>query len=507
MTLGCTVLLKKIGMYIIFVAFTLLVTGGGNVAAADLQITNIRWSMMPDTDSARILRIVLDLNGAYDLRNNMYVQTIKNQTTIGGMFKSLTIAPGVSKTVSLSDDIASSVELQTAGSMTKLLVNLPKNSAASSLNIFVVKADKVNNKPWRIVVDVIKPIVSSSLTSTLAPTTLKADYGVVQITDIRSSLLPDVNGAQKLRVVFDLSDAYRLNSSLQSDSAGNQLQTLLTNAKLIGKTPKQLKFTDSVAKSINLLQVSDSTVKLTIALQQRLQADCYNLFVLPADRANNKPWRLVLDIFKPVPVANLKFSAGLKGKKIAIDPGHGGSDPGAIGLGGTHESDVTLPIALQLKNLLEENGSTVFLSRVDDRDVFAPNADDGDELQARADAANINKADVFVCIHADSFRDHSVSGTSTFYYPKTNFDGLLATSVQTALLAQTRLENRGVNRANFYVLKHTVMPSILVEMAFISNVAEEKKLLDSNFQAKIAIGITQGLDKFFNDAASINTGK
>ncbi|MEI6285559.1 MAG: N-acetylmuramoyl-L-alanine amidase [Bacillota bacterium] len=498
---------KKIGTYIIFLAATLLVFFSGNAAAADLQITNIRWSMMPDTDSSRVLRIVLDLNGAYDLRNNIYAQTNKNSTSISGIFKNLTVAPGVAKTVSLSDDIASSVELQSAGSITKLLVSLPNNSDASSLNVFVVKADKVNNKPWRIVVDVIKPIVTSSLTSTLTPTMLKADYGIVQITDIRSSLLPDVNGAQKLRIVFDLSGAYRLNNSLQFDSTVNQLQTLLTNANLIGKTPKQLKFTDSVAKSIELSQIKDSTVKLTVALQQKLQADCYNLFVLPADRANNKPWRLVLDIFKPVPVANLKFSAGLKGKKIAIDPGHGGSDPGAIGLGGTHESDVTLPIALQLKNLLEENGSTVFMSRIDDRDVFAPNADDGDELQARADAANSNKADVFVCIHADSFRDHSVGGTSTFYYPKTNFDGLLATSVQSALLAQTGLENRGINRANFYVLKRTFMPSILVEMAFISNAAEEKKLLDINFQTKIAIGITQGLDKFFNDAAALNPGK
>jgi len=503
-----TVVFSKIGRNIVLTLCALLVIWAGSASAAETQITNIRWSMMPETDTARILRIVLDLSGPYDVSRGMYSQTTKNAQLISGLFKSLTISPTAPKTVKLADDIAQSVELQSAGSAVKLLVNLPKNSDTSSLNIFMLKEDKLNNKPYRIVVDVIKPVPLNLLVPALAPTKLSpADYGVVQITDIRWSLLPDVNGAKKLRAVFDLSGPYRLSDELKPSDMINQLQVLLSNMQLAMKTPKQITFSDSVAKYIELTQSDKNTLKLSVALQQKIQEDCYNLFVLREDRANNKPWRLVLDIVKPVPIANLKFTTGLKGKKISIDPGHGGSDPGAVGLGGTHESDVTLPIAMQLKTLLEQNGSIVFISRSDDRDVYAPNADDADELQARADVANSNKTDIFICIHADSFRDHSVGGTSTFYYPKTNYDGLLASSVQVTLLAQTGLENRGVNRANFYVLKHTVMPAILVEVAFISNPAEEKKLNDADFQAKIAAGIAQGVDRFFTDAAALSLGK
>lgn len=506
--MGLTVFVRKFKTNIIYILILLLAIWGGSVLAAGPQITNVRWSMMPDTDSAQTLRMVFDLDGPYDVRNGGYSQTIKNQLLISGVFKNLSIAASAQKTIKLSDDIARSLELQSSGSTVKLLVNLPENSDTSSLNVFVLKEDKNNSKPWRIVVDVIKPIHPSTFAPAMTQTRLQADYGVVQITDIRWSLLPDVNGAKKLRVVFDLSGPYRLAEGIQpADGTINQLQAILANVQFTSKSSKQLKFSDSVAKNIEMTQLDKNTLKLTVALQQKVQADCYNFFVLREDRVNNKPWRLVLDIVKPVPVANLKFTAGLRGKKICIDPGHGGSDPGAIGLQGTHEGDVTLPIALELKELLEKSGSTVFISRADDRDVFAPNADDADELEARAEVANVNKADVFVCIHADSFRDHSVGGTSTFYYPKTNFDGLLASSVQTAVLKQTALENRGVSRANFYVLKHTVMPSILVEVAFISNAAEEKKLLDSEFQEKVARGIAKGLEKFFVDAAALNSDK
>lgn len=499
---------RKIGSCVIFLMciflplFCCIETG----AAAGTQVTNIRWSMMPDTDSARILRVVLDLSGPYEVSKAVYSQTAKNQILISGSFRNLALAPNAPKTCKLSDDIARSVDLQTDGDNLKLMVNLPNHSESSSLNVFVLREDKKNNKPWRIVIDIIKPLPASMLTSVLPATKLTAaDYGVVQVTDLRWSLLPDVNGSKKLRVVLDLSGPYRLEDGLKQ--ANQQLQAILTNIRLGNRKTRQIKVGDTVAKSFALEQVDDSKVKLTVQLPGKTPDDCYNLFVLREDRANNKPWRLVMDIAKPVPIANLKFSAGLRGKRICIDPGHGGSDPGAIGPGGTHESDVTLPICLQLKTILENAGSTVFISRADDRDVFAVNADDADELQARADVANANKADVFVCVHADSFRDPNIGGTGTYYYPKTNFDGLLAFSVQSSLISQIGLENRGVNRANFYVLKNTRTPAILVEVAFISNPAEEKKLADNEFQGKVARGIALGLDKFFSDAAALNSGR
>lgn len=190
----------------------------------------------------------------------------------------------------------------------------------------------------------------------------------------------------------------------------------------------------------------------------------------------------------------------LAGRTIVVDPGHGGRDPGAIGPGGTQEKDVNLAIALQLARYLEQAGARVVLTR--DRDVYV-------DLATRTRLANALRADAFISIHSDAIgAGRTASGTGTFYHPAPgeppdrSASGRLGEAVQREVLAAIGLPDRGVRQRAFYVLLHTEMPAVLVEVAFIDNPAEEKLLRDPEFQRRAAAGIAQGVLRFFADAGA-----
>ena len=195
-----------------------------------------------------------------------------------------------------------------------------------------------------------------------------------------------------------------------------------------------------------------------------------------------------------------KYSSRLKGKKICIDPGHGGEDPGAIGPSGIPEKNITLKIAKEVKRLLEEAGAKVIMTRTTDTEVSPKHkqATDIDELQARCDVANKAKADVFVSIHMDSFSSRSANGTTGYYYIKGSASSRrLASNIQQNLYRKIGTESRGVKTCNFYVVKHTTMPATLIEVAFVSNPKEEKLLYSDKGSKKAADGIVQGISDFF----------
>lgn len=187
----------------------------------------------------------------------------------------------------------------------------------------------------------------------------------------------------------------------------------------------------------------------------------------------------------------------LAGKTIAIDAGHGGSDAGAVGPGGTKEKDVTLAISLGLKALLEQDGAKVIMTRAKDQDVSLPGATPAQELQARADAANSAGADLFLSIHADSFFSKEAGGTTSYFYPKSGEDRRLAQFIQGNLVARLGLYDRGSRQGNLYVLKKTAMLAVLAEIAFVSNPAEEKMLNDKAFQDRAARGLYEGIKAYF----------
>jgi len=219
---------------------------------------------------------------------------------------------------------------------------------------------------------------------------------------------------------------------------------------------------------------------------------------------------------------------------VAIDPGHGGEDPGAIGQGGTREKDVVLAIARQVHELIgQEPGMRAFLTR--DADFFVP-------LALRVQKARAVRADLFVSIHADAFVRPEARGASVYVLSQggasssaarwladrenqadliggvnlggrnrevaqlllqLSTDSQIRDSSQVARLligqlgAVGQLHKPGVEQAGFAVLKAPDMPSVLVETAFISNPQEERRLADPAYQTRIARAIHAGIRQYF----------
>ena len=191
----------------------------------------------------------------------------------------------------------------------------------------------------------------------------------------------------------------------------------------------------------------------------------------------------------------------LSGKKIVIDPGHGGNDAGAIGPTGVMEKTVTLNVARELRKLLEAEGAQVIMTREGDTTVSAKGAkaSDIEELGARCEVANRVGADIFISIHADSFTRPEARGTTGYYYSKsTSGRGQkLADCIRRNLVEQLGTPSRGTQPCNFYVVKHTDMPATLIELGFISNKEEEQLLNSKEGVQKAAQGILDGIEDYF----------
>lgn len=180
---------------------------------------------------------------------------------------------------------------------------------------------------------------------------------------------------------------------------------------------------------------------------------------------------------------------------IVIDPGHGGSDPGcrnaALGL---READITLGIAKNLAQVLREQGWTVVLTRETDRDITYAGSPDMEELEARADVANKIGADLFMSIHCNASVNTGAAGTSIHWWKVEDYQ--FAQSLETVLGSTIGLGDKGLIRDRFVVLRHSQMPAVLVETAFLSNYAEALKLGDPKFQKVIAQQLAGGLASY-----------
>jgi N-acetylmuramoyl-L-alanine amidase len=191
-------------------------------------------------------------------------------------------------------------------------------------------------------------------------------------------------------------------------------------------------------------------------------------------------------------VALLDPSNPLNGRTIVIDPGHGGTDPGAIGYG-LKEKDITLITSKLIRDYLKEAGANVVMTR--DTDIFH-------ELGKRVSIANDAKGEVFISIHANAFNG-TANGTETFYNgdnSKSADNKKLATFIQNRLLIpELDMNNRGVKEANFYVIKNqNQMPSSLVELGFIDHRSDAAKLASDTWRKKAAYQIHLGIKDYFN---------
>ncbi len=309
-------------------------------------------------------------------------------------------------------------------------------------------------------------------------------------------LTNDHSGERTLQLTLEASGPITARSSL---SAPDTL-TLDFSGLLPGQLNGTSRLDGLIAEKLTISPLPGGS-RVEIKLTSPLAPTDYRLNFLPAE--NGRPDRLQLEIDKAFLDDPLPYQPGLRGKVIVIDPGHGGSDPGAHGSANVQEKDVNLAVSLKLAALLEKEGAVICLTRQTDRDVYGPNASASQELGARTAFASFNEADLFISIHSNWFGNPEVNGSGSYYYANSYYSRLLAKHLQRGMSDAAKLKDRGIYTANFYVLKHSEMPACLLELGFLSNRQEEKLLASPQIQDKLAAGIAVGLKTFFEQASQL----
>ena len=349
---------------------------------------------------------------------------------------------------------------------------------------------------------------------------------------VRMSEQPD-----KTRVVFDLTGP--VEHSLFVLHSPERIVLDLKGAQVKGT----IKVTSSQSPTVRSIRHAQRNLRdLRMVLDLRGGANPRSFVLKPT---GNSGYRLVVDLHKngkqvaPAPVITAKEAKQKKRDVIvAIDAGHGGKDPGAVGKRGTREKDVVLKVARKLKSEIDrQQGMKAVMIR--DRDTFMP-------LRDRIKKARNYKADLFISIHADASPDKRVGGSSVYVLSRNGATSELARwmaqkensadlvggvtlsdkddqlasvllelsqdhtieqsmDVADDLLASlqsvNKLRSRRIEQAGFAVLKSPDIPSVLVETAFISNPKEEKRLRTTAYQDKIARALMKGVRAYFKDNA------
>jgi N-acetylmuramoyl-L-alanine amidase len=322
--------------------------------------------------------------------------------------------------------------------------------------------------------------------------------GDVFVTKVTTQSIIDVSGNAKLRVILDLSGPYVSEYSCSTVFSGYKSVSSIKfdNLLLRASLDRTVQLDGKIADTM-LFEEGNETLTLRLDSSNDSFGDST---VNVMARSRTDPWRIVVDL--PVQPRSdydyQKIAPGINGKTIVIDPGHGGSDTGAIGPSGVREKDVNLLIALQLKNLLVSAGARVVMTRDRDVDCSYPKSSDEVELSARVAFAKKYNPDIFISLHNDAYYNRASNGTATYYFVKSERDALLARAIQRCLQRSVGLTDKGIRKANFYVLRNTKMPAALVEVAFISNINEEKLLVTPIFQQKAALGIFDGINDYFS---------
>ena len=336
----------------------------------------------------------------------------------------------------VKSSLADSLKIVDKGSYTVVRVPLKQRLLEKSYKAFVLKKDPATGRPFRVVLDV---------------TPRQASYSGLSNRPVVSNRPTKTNSSIKKNTVIKTSTA--------ADKKADK------------------KKSGSKKKNDNKKNTAAAKTETTVNK--------------PVNKSDNDK----LAVIK----GNGRFSTsgGIDGKIITLDAGHGGSDPGAIGSDGTKEKNITLSITKMVKEILEQKGAKVYMTRTTDVDVFGPNASDAEELQARVNVGEKYNSDMFVSLHINSSVNKNVGGFSTYYYPKTDNDLRLAKNIQNKLAANFGVDDLGVRQANFYVIKRISMPAVLVEMCFISNEKELTLMKGQWFQKKTARLIAEGIEKYF----------
>lgn len=357
----------------------------------------------------------------------------------------------------------------------------------------------------------------------------------VEVKNIRVWAAPD-----STRIVLDISEPVEYTKLALTDPERAVID--IRNARL-NKDPIQPGTTDNFVSQIRSSVRNQTDVRFVMDLKR--PAEIKSFLLAPNQTYGH---RLVIDILEPeheMDITEVNYAPQLNRSRdviIAIDAGHGGEDPGARGPGGTYEKDVVLQISRKLQELInQEQGMHAVLVR--EGDYFI-------RLRKRIARTREHKADLFLSIHADAFRDPRVRGSSVYVLSKkgasseaarwlaeqenasdliggvslVDKDNTLASVLldlsQTASLEASidvadrvlgglkdlgKVHKRRVQSAGFAVLKSPDVPSILIETAYISNPTEEKRLVDPAYQTNFAAAILKGLRGYFQDHAPEGT--
>lgn len=188
---------------------------------------------------------------------------------------------------------------------------------------------------------------------------------------------------------------------------------------------------------------------------------------------------------------------------VVIDAGHGGYDPGAITAQGLYEKEINLQMAKRVGELLKPSGIQVFLTREEDID-YVPEGTRGRQtkkqadLNYRIDLAKQANAEAFISLHLNSTVTGRISGAETFYQNQSEEGKRLAESIQQELIKVPGMNRRIAKPGDFYVIKNTPMPAVIVELGYISNPQERVKLQQSWYQDQLARSVAKGIARYFD---------
>jgi N-acetylmuramoyl-L-alanine amidase len=312
------------------------------------------------------------------------------------------------------------------------------------------------------------------------------------------SLSAQINGVRsasdyedKTRVVFDLS---RAPGTVKASATSDGYLTIdYTGGVVAGTFSQSIGSTEVVSVSATQYKFDTRTVRITMDLGSYRTFRVMSL--APSDGYGN---RIVVDVYRSPTRPDGRDGPPL----IVVDPGHGGSDPGATGVSGAKEKDVNLAIALRVAEDLRQAGLRVMMTRETDVAV---------DLYDRAEMANSAAADIFISIHnnASGGGEDGPNGTEVFY-PGTpaSYDAeskLLAQAIQRHLVETLGSTNRGAQThwRQLVVLNQTKMIAVLAEVGFMTNAAEEAKLLTPSYQAKAAQAITDGICEYLSWSTTV----
>ena len=356
------------------------------------------------------------------------------------------------------------------------------------------------------------------------------------------------------RVVVDLDNRVKYDYHLlKADPKVNKPRRFyldLKNARVASEIDLNITIKDDLLKRARAGQYTKDTVRVVLDMESVGQ---YKVFPL------HDPFRIVVDVRrngkpeakgthgtalkKRVPGKGIKKASGPDGtvslarqlglnvRRVVIDPGHGGRDPGCLVRGGIKEKDITLSMAkLLAKKLKKELGCEVFLTR--NKDVYLT-------LEQRTAIANMKKADLFISLHVNAHKNKRVRGLETYFLNIATDEGAVEVaarenatseknisdlqSILSDLMLNTKIhessrlahevqrgmvsridrkyksvKNLGVKQAPFYVLIGAEMPAVIVEAGFLTNYTEKKRLISKKYQQRVADGIGEGIKKYID---------